>query len=360
MFTMFARCRRRMLLTAGAVLLIAMSAAGAGSAAALRGTSGHASTAKHGLKRDLAIFPAPRITYKPIDFPGANGTYPMGIARTGLLGQVTKVVGWYHDTHGAHGFVMSLGQYTTLDYPGASFTNANGINRRGQIVGTYGIPGTRRQCGFIYDARTPGSPRTPWWAYSTIPRSCSGRRGGLEPHGINNAGDIVGDYPSVGARAGFLSVNGIVESGIKFPGSRSTTLLGLNNNAVPEVVGFYSEANGEDHGMAFTGSNASAARSIDVPGAGQTIASGVNDSGQIVGEHITQTGTYGFVDDGGRFTTIDYPGASFTTASAIDDPASVDHSYDVVGSSDHGGFIATVTPVVVAKGPPITANTRRK
>src|SRR5262245_16614819 len=48
---------------------------------------------------------------------------------------------------------------------------------------------------------------------------------------------------------------------------------------------------------------------IDVPGATSTVAQGINDSGQIVGQFFDALGSHGFLDSGGSFTTIDVPGA---------------------------------------------------
>lgn len=58
---------------------------------------------------------------------------------------------------------------------------------------------------------------------------------------------------------------------------------------------------------------------IDFPGAVTTLATDINDSGQIVGEY-TSGGLgdrHGFLLDGGAFISIDYPGATFTRAVAI-------------------------------------------
>jgi hypothetical protein len=48
-------------------------------------------------------------------------------------------VGWYHDASDApHGFILSGGQYTTLDDPSAiGGTLPSGINNRGDTVGSY-------------------------------------------------------------------------------------------------------------------------------------------------------------------------------------------------------------------------------
>src|SRR6266446_326127 len=53
---------------------------------------------------------------------------------------------------------------------------------------------------------------------------------------------------------------------------------------------------------------------LDVPGATQTFANGINDAGQIVGSFSNSTGTHGFRYTGGSFTQIDVPGTSYTQA----------------------------------------------
>jgi probable HAF family extracellular repeat protein len=48
---------------------------------------------------------------------------------------------------------------------------------------------------------------------------------------------------------------------------------------------------------------------INVPGEVDTVATGINDAGQIVGYFSF---THGFLDTGGNFIQIDVPGAFFT------------------------------------------------
>src|SRR3954463_15670755 len=48
---------------------------------------------------------------------------------------------------------------------------------------------------------------------------------------------------------------------------------------------------------------------IDVPGATDTQAQGINDAGQIVGLFSDSMGGHGFLDTAGTFTTIDVPSA---------------------------------------------------
>jgi hypothetical protein len=69
------------------------------------------------------------------------------------------IVGWYVDAKGVtHGFRRSSnGSYSTLDYPGAQYTNPNGINDNGTIVGSFGdATGSH---GFIYGGREVGQSR---------------------------------------------------------------------------------------------------------------------------------------------------------------------------------------------------------
>ena len=54
---------------------------------------------------------------------------------------------------------------------------------------------------------------------------------------------------------------------------------------------------------------------IDVPGVTSTLAFGINDRGQIVGNYSAPPGIlHGFLLHRGTFTTIDVPGAAFTGA----------------------------------------------
>src|SRR5690349_13205241 len=66
------------------------------------------------------------------DPPGATATNADGINTNG------DVVGWYMDSAGKqHGYVLRAGNFTTIDYAGASATIARAINDQGDIVGTH-------------------------------------------------------------------------------------------------------------------------------------------------------------------------------------------------------------------------------
>ena len=47
-------------------------------------------------------------------------------------------MGEFSDSTGQHGFLDIGGSFTPVDVPGSTFTEALGINDRGQIVGFFG------------------------------------------------------------------------------------------------------------------------------------------------------------------------------------------------------------------------------
>jgi uncharacterized membrane protein len=86
--------------------------------------------------------------YTTIDYPGATLTNARGINSEG------DIVGLYTndpELNGPyHGFRRSKhGTFTTIDGPGSPGGNANGINSRGEIVGEYGMPGDPIYHGFL-------------------------------------------------------------------------------------------------------------------------------------------------------------------------------------------------------------------
>ena len=78
--------------------------------------------------------------FATIDFLGAAET----ALDNGGINPRGNIVGVYCDTapcrgtsRDAHGFLLSRGHFTTIDFPGATDTNAFAINARGDIVGVY-------------------------------------------------------------------------------------------------------------------------------------------------------------------------------------------------------------------------------
>ena len=82
--------------------------------------------------------------------------------------------------------------------------------------------------------------------------------------------------------------------------------------------------------------------SIDFSGATSTGASGINDTGQIVGSYSDGTGAHGFFRDGGSLSPIDCPLGSpgTTVASGINNSGQIVGNYVDGAHNDHG-FLLT-------------------
>jgi len=80
--------------------------------------------------------------FPTIDSPGAFQTGVDGAnaglnARGDIAGDYCDALPCRFDNRTVHGFLLSEGEFTTIDVPGSLETSAYGINARGDIVGTY-------------------------------------------------------------------------------------------------------------------------------------------------------------------------------------------------------------------------------
>jgi probable HAF family extracellular repeat protein len=174
------------------------------------------------------------------------------------------VVGVVCDDVGCHGFLLTKkGGLTQLDFPGASDTQAFGINEFGTVVGTF---------------------------------------------------DYYDQYGNFIAEHGFVWRNGSF-SQLDYPGSGDSSVIGINDFGA--MVGVW------DSGPTSTGENGFVRTvmgkfiNYDVPisGAEDSQPDDINDLGVFVGLDVDADGLYhGFLQAGPWFTSIDYPGAYATTA----------------------------------------------
>jgi probable HAF family extracellular repeat protein len=132
---------------------------------------------------------------------------------------------------------------------------------------------------------------------------------------------------------------------IDAPGLSGTVASGINNAG--EIVG-YGNDNGVYTGFVYSGG---AFTYLLFPGSAETEALGVNNNGQIVGAYSEAacTGLYclsdqGFVDTSGVFTSID-PGGSGTQAIGINDSGEIvgDYNNFNLGFIDNSGVFSTVS-----------------
>jgi uncharacterized membrane protein len=267
------------------------------------------------------------LDFKSIDVPGSNFTTAFKINDSG------QIVGDYQvppQSDVDHGYLLSGNNYFKLDVDQAS-----GINDSGQIVGQTG------NHGFLLSGAT----------YSTfdVPGSTF-----TQPLGINDGGQIVGGYSSSNETSsnpnhGFL-VSGGEYSTIDFPGSTDTQANDISDSGL--IVGSYIMS-GVSHGFVL---NAGSYTTLDFPGSTATRAYGINDAGLIVGDYedgviVGDDGEccprHGFLLSGSNYTKVDFPGSSVTIATGINNAGEIVGSYGGTnaGGATTQGFLAVPQPV---------------
>jgi probable HAF family extracellular repeat protein len=153
--------------------------------------------------------------------------------------------------------------------------------------------------------------------------------------GINDRGQIVGDFGDAGgAEHGFLLSEGVFTQ-IDFPGASATVPFAINNRG--QITGLIGEAGGAEHGFLL---NDGTFTQIDVAGGVDTNPVGLNSRGQIVGHVGPVEALHGFLLDNGVSTQIDFPGAVGSAASWINDRGKIVGSFFEAGGAQHG-FLAT-------------------
>ncbi len=261
--------------------------------------------------------------YSSLSYPGANGTEANGINNGNV------VVGSYFDSAGLlHGYVYTGGNYTAVNYPGAAQTAVLGINDYNDIVGWYLLSGSANNHGFL---RHNGIFRT-----LDFPASM-----GTTATGINKAGAIVGSYGMI--VGGIFTVNGFVYQNGAFttlnapqqPGeSADTQLNGINNLGwiTGQVFSFDNW-----RGFWVIGSDFDF---LEPLGATDNQVNGANGRGDIVGCHDFNTPFIAFNVEGneGSESTEKFPQQQSLAGCAF----GINYARVIVGNNGPGGaFLGT-------------------
>jgi len=253
----------------------------------------------------LAVQAAPQSVgvFEPIDRPGAAATRAFGINPQG------DIVGSYTDGTGTHGYLLSDGVFTTVDYPGATTTSTEawGINARGDIIGRYirsdvlGIRGFLLSHGSYTDISI-GSHRV------TLPTK------------IGASGEVVGCFHDI---SGFVDMYGYVQRGSNVTlFARPSTVAPhgsavMHNGVTPggqTVVGLHFPQPGQSRGYVLSRDELTF---LDFPGSTFTQAWDVNPSGTVVGQYDLGRKTRGFSYDQNGYVSIEPDGATATRALGI-------------------------------------------
>ena len=174
-----------------------------------------------------------------------------------------------------HGFLLSGGTYTSINFPGAMSTFAGGIGPQGDIAGDYSLtsavdccaPGTH---GYLLNGGNFVTIDVPGSVFSYA-------------NEISPTGEIVGAYFN-GTPLGYVLSSGAyitIDARTQFPGTTFTNALGINPQG--DVVGRY-VLGGVSHGYQWSGGQFT---TIDVPGAIFTGAAAINPEGNVVGRYRT-------------------------------------------------------------------------
>ena len=273
-----------------------------------------------GLAMCLAVAARAQLTnFTTIDYPGSTYTVVSGLNDAG------EIVGSYIDRNQRrHGLLIRDGRFTVFDFPGVSFTLAADINAAGDIVGFY-LDANNIEHGFLLSGGRfttvdfPGAERT-------------------RAFGINAKGEMVGLYRKGEITYGFLLSGGFTS--IQYPDSVLTVACGINDHG--EIVGRWQDAAKKIRGFRLSRGNFT---SFEFPGAQATmIDSGrINNNGDIVGPYTDARGkTRGFLLSGGRYTSFDVPGSTNTQGRKINAAGQITGIYYVSGR--YYGFVTTLAP----------------
>ncbi|MGH7153102.1 MAG: PEP-CTERM sorting domain-containing protein, partial [Acetobacteraceae bacterium] len=175
--------------------------------------------------------------------------------------------------------------FKTVDQPGSVFNQLLGINQAGNEIAGYSSftdpAGATGQQAFSLSAGTFTNIN------ASLPMNLNS-----QATSVNDHHTVVGfyQYNAAGDFSAFADKGGVITS-FQVLHSLSTQALGIND--LGEIVGDYVDASGVMHGFVDFGGHVT---SINGPGASATTVNGINDRGQIVGFYTSASSgnTIGF------------------------------------------------------------------
>jgi hypothetical protein len=228
------------------------------------------------------------------------------LSKLGDINNRGQIVGAYSDGTSIHNFVRDRGGgYATFDFPGASGTAAGlgDINDRGRIAGFYtDEAGTYRS--FLRGRRGAFTPIVNPRASGPSPYGS-----GTAVYGINDRGVMVGAYAAGGTIHGFVRDRHGKFRTVDYPGASETVLSEINERG--QIVGAYGDevGSGTPHDFLLDRGRYT---SIEFPGAPESFVDDVNNRREIVGYYLDTAGrNHGYLRDRrGHYLPIDHPDAA--------------------------------------------------
>ena len=235
-------------------------------------------------------------------------------------------------------FPPSPGVFTRLNVPGQTGgTQVFGITANGLTTDGFSVSGAGVNSGFVSTAGV----------FTPILQNAFTQLLGINPSGTTAAGYSSTD-PAGMANQQAITVSGgplftsPVFTNINLP-SNISQATGVNDSG--EVVGFFQLASGNFSAFSDVGG---AITPFEFPGSASTQALGVNNLGEIVGDYVDAGGVmHGFLDNAGMFTMLDPTGSTATTINGINDLGTVVGFYVNAAGATIGTFgtpATTTTP----------------
>ncbi len=236
----------------------------------------------------------------------------------------------------------------TIDYPGAALTNVYGLNNAGDVVGEYANVAGDFHSFVLRDG-----------VYESfdVPNTL-----GSTAFDINDTGQIVGVYGIHGVYKGvagvftqaFLLNEGVFTDIVPLSGSPFIVARSINDAGT--IVGSYWNADDVDRGFTYNGTTFT---TFNRPGAIGTVPLQGNNVGGMVGTYRASGQLRGFRLSGGSYTTLSYPSAPLTVPGGINDSGLIVGFYQDVSGQEHGfqlkGGIYSVLDVAGASGTRVNA-----
>jgi hypothetical protein len=272
--------------------------------------------------------PQASCTFKLFRLPESTTSAPLGVNDRGT------VVGRAVSNDGIErGFALAAsGRVTYYRAPNtipnyASYTYFTGRNNVGVTVGVYKLPPTQglsTDRGFILNGANFTKivePKSVW---------------GTEANGINKWDTVVGYYYDAVSRVhGFKRLSDGSFMTLNYPGAQNTYAMGINDSGA--IVGSYSFKH--NHGFIYYKGQWA---TIDYPKAAYTILNGISDSGVIIGRSNTSKQGTAFLYSKGVFKVIAVPNSFSTNAASISADGKITGTTNLDGTaSGLRGFTAT-------------------
>jgi hypothetical protein len=230
--------------------------------------------------------------------------------------------------------------YTLFNDDPTGGTQPRGINKKGYITGiddvgsgvvTDYIPYERSPDGTITDVTKDGTPLN------------------YLVQGINMKNTFTGSYEdNSGEIFGYTGKNAQYKKGFTLPGITTTGVAGRGINDKGDIVGWYADSSGIQHGFLLSGKKAT---TIDNPG-GTTNLEGINNNGEISGLYTDVSGNrHGFTYDikKKKFTELTVPNSTYVEVWGLNDNGVV----AIDGENTSGvfvGYLYCPTAKVCPKG----------